>query len=294
MNLSINKLAAATLLSLAAFSAGTLSAAELKTQVFNPGEASLFPVTSTLITGDTEAVLIDAQFQRNDAQQVLQMIKDSGKELTTIYISHGDPDFYFGLDVITDAYPNAKVVSSASTRAHIDKTLQKKVAFWGPILAENAPQQTVVPEVLQGDTITIDDEQLKVVGLGGPDPKHTFVWIPTLKTVTGGVLLYENVHVWMADSQTADSRALWQQSLSEMRALKPTRIIPGHFIGKSREDSSTIDFTLNYVAAFAAAAEQANDSQQLVARMQQLYPNFKNVSDLELSAKVHKGEMQWP
>lgn len=42
----------------------------LKIKTFNPGAKRLFPVASTLVTGPTEAILIDAQFQRDDAQSV--------------------------------------------------------------------------------------------------------------------------------------------------------------------------------------------------------------------------------
>jgi len=207
MTLSLKKLAGAAAVAVtAALTAAAAGAADLKTQVFNPGEKSLFPVTSTLVTGPTEAVLIDAQFQRDDAQSVLKMIQDSGKDLKTIYISHGDPDFYFGLDVILDAYPNAKVVTSPETLKHIQATVERKISYWGPILKENAPGRTVMPELITGDSLTVDGEKLQIVGLDGHDPKHTYVWIPSLKTVTGGVVAYEGVHVWMADAQTADAR----------------------------------------------------------------------------------------
>ncbi len=215
-------------------------AAELETQVFNPGAKSLFPVSSTLVTGPTEAILIDAQFQRDDAQAVLKMIKASGKELTTIYISHGDPDFYFGLDVITAAYPNAQVVASPETLKHIKKTIKGKVSYWSPILGKNAPKETILPKLISDDTLEVDGEDLHIVGLDGPDPKHTFVWIPSLKTVTGGVAIYENVHVWMADAQDAESRDKWMGTLDSLLALEPETIIPGHYIGTSPMDKSAV------------------------------------------------------
>jgi len=272
----------------------TLQAAELQTQVFNPGAKSLFPVSSTLVTGPTEAVLIDAQFQRDDAQAVLDMIRKSGKELTTIYISHGDPDFYFGLDVITAAYPDAKVVASKETLKHINKTIEKKISYWSPILGENAPKQTVIPKLIEGDTLTVDGESLKVVGLNGPDPKHSYVWIPSLQTVTGGVMVYENVHVWMADSKTAVARDQWLGTLDRLLALDPKTIVPGNFIGDSPMDKSAVEFTRSYVQAFEDAAVKAADSVELTAAMKASYPDFSNESDLGLSAKVIKGEMQWP
>lgn len=285
-------IAGATILLSSALTA--VQAADLSMTVFNPGKKSLFPVTSTLITGPTEAVLIDAQFQRDDAQSVLKMIQKSGKNLKTIYISHGDPDFYFGLDVITAAYPNAQVVASAETLKHIKATVDKKVNYWGPILAENAPKKTIMPSLLKGDTLSVDGETLNVIGLDGNDPKHTYVWIPSIKTVTGGVLIYENVHVWMADSKTAASRDKWLNNLDQILALKPAKIVPGHFIGKSPMDASAVTFTQQYVRDFEDAAVTSKDAASLTKAMQKHYPAFSNKGDLELSAKVVKGEMQWP
>lgn len=293
MSLSIKTLVAGTVLALSS-TISAVQAADLELDLFNPGENSIFPVTSTLVTGPTEAVLIDAQFQKNDAQTVLKMIQDSGKELTTIYISHGDPDFYFGLDVITGAYPQAKVVASAETLKHIKATVEGKLGYWGPILAENAPEKTVMPTLLQGDTLTVDGEELKVIGLQGNDPKHTYVWIPSIRTVTGGVMVFENVHVWIADNQTSASRDKWLNNLDQMLSMQPEKIIPGHFVGNSAMNAEAVKFTQAYVRSFEDAAIAAQDAAALSKTMQERFPSFSNSGDLELSAKVIKGEMQWP
>ena len=85
------------------------AAADLSLDVYNPGEAAIFPVTSVLVSGAKDAILVDAQFGKGQAEQLVQKIRASGKNLTTIYISHGDPDYYFGLDTLTAAFPDAKV-----------------------------------------------------------------------------------------------------------------------------------------------------------------------------------------
>ncbi|WP_020405697.1 MBL fold metallo-hydrolase [Hahella ganghwensis] len=298
MTPSLKRFAAVTALALstaiASFSMTSASAADLKIDVYNPGKASLFPVSSTLVTGPTEAVLIDAQFQRNDAQAVLKMIKDSGKELKTIYISHGDPDFYFGLDVITDAYPQVEVLASPKTVAHIEDTVERKLSYWGPILGENAPLRTQIPKEVTEKTLTVDGKKLEIIGLQGKDPKHTFVWIPSLRTVAGGVVVYENVHVWMADNQTAKSRELWLNTLENLLALNPETIVPGHYLGESEMNRSAVSFTQSYIRIFEDEAIKAPNAAELTEKMTGHFPEFTNSGDLELGAKVIKGEMQWP
>ncbi|WP_085907916.1 MBL fold metallo-hydrolase [Kiloniella majae] len=266
----------------------------LKLQVFNPGEKSLFAVTSTLVTGKSEAVLIDAQFQKDDAQSVLAMIKQSGKKLTTIYISHSDPDFYFGLDVIKQAYPDARVIATPKTVEKIRASIDGKVAYWGPILKENAPDQVFVPDVITSDTIEVDGQKLIIQGLNGHDPVHTYLWIPSLKTVAGGVIVNENRHVWIADAQTRASRQNWFKTLDTIIDLNPKRVIPGHYVERAVQDLSSVRQTREYIVTFEKEASKAVDSKELIERMKQLYPDYTNFGSLEISAKVIKGEMTWP
>ncbi len=267
--------------------------ATLETTVFNPQEKSVFPVSSVLISGPTEAILVDAQFQRNDAQSLVELIKKSGKKLTTIYISHGDPDYYFGLDVITEAYPHAKVLASAKTQAYIKASMAPKKAYWGPILKENAPQKLVVPDVLKGDTLMVDGEKVKIVGLNGHDPKHTFVWIPSIKTMLGGVVVFSNMHVFLADTQTPESRQNWYKTLDVIEQLHPTTVIPGHMLGDKPMTIQSVNFTRKYIQDFEASAQSSINSNELIDKMKAIYPNIGGDAILGLSAKVIMGEMPW-
>lgn len=270
---------------------GAVSAADLAVMPFNPGANSIFAVTSTVIEGPTEVLLVDAQFEKDEAQELLKRVQATGKPLTTIYISAGDPDFYFGLDVIKAAYPDARVVATAETVAHITESFEGKVGFWGPILGENAPEKVIIPEVLEGSELSIDGTPIQIMG---PDAHRTFLWVPSEATVLGGVTLVENMHVWMADTQTPQSRELWLASLDAILALDPARVIAGHTIGASTETTEIVTFTRDYVNAFTAEAEKAANSDALIAAMSALYPDFAANDTLAISAKVLKGEMKWP
>jgi glyoxylase-like metal-dependent hydrolase (beta-lactamase superfamily II) len=294
-----------SLLSAAALSA-TLSLASLaahaaeplKLDVYNPGAKSMFPVSSELVTGQADAVLIDAQFQRNDAEALVQKIKATGKKLTTVYISHSDPDYYFGLDVIQAAFPDAKIVATPQTVAAIQASKDGKLAHWGPILKENAPKALVVPEPLAGDSIELEGRKIQVVGLDGPTPARTFAWIPSIKAVVGGVPVSANIHLWVADTQTPESRRDWIKTLGRIEALRPKTVVPGHFEpnadGSMPYSVASVKFTRSYLQAFETEAAKAKDSATLIAAMKKRYPKLQHASSLELSAKVIKGEMKWP
>lgn len=268
-------------------------AAPLKLEVFNPGEAAIFPVASVLVTGDKDAVLVDAQFSRGEAQKLVEKIRASGKQLTTVYISHSDPDFYFGLDVIHAAFPGAKIVATRHTVAGIEKKKDAKLAYWGPILKDNAPKSLIVPQVLKGDTITLEGQSLKIEGLQGPSPAETYVWIPSIKAVVGGVVLFNDLHVWTADSQTQQARKNWLATLAGIDALKPTTVVPGHFKPGAPLTPAAVSFTRDYLVSFEAETAKAANSAALIARMQQLYPTAGLAAALDTSAKVAKGEMKW-
>jgi glyoxylase-like metal-dependent hydrolase (beta-lactamase superfamily II) len=276
-----------------AASTAAASAAPLTLEVFNPGEAAIFPVASVLVKGKKDAVLIDAQFSRGEAKKLVQQIKASGKRLTTVYISHGDPDFYFGLDVIKAAFPEARIVATASTVAAMEKKAAAKVAYWGPILKDNAPQDIVMPQVQQGDTIKLEGQSLKIEGLDGATPDRSYVWIPSIKAVAGGVVLFKGLHVWTADTQTVESRQQWISTLDRIAALKPATVVPGHFAPGATLTPDSIAYTAGYLRQFETAIPQAADSAALSAAMKAAYPAAGLASALDISAKVAKGEMKW-
>ncbi|MCT8864620.1 MBL fold metallo-hydrolase [Shewanella xiamenensis] len=272
----------------------TAQAAPLQVSHFNPGENSIFAVSSSFISGEHEMMLVDAQFQKNDAQTLVDTIKASGKKLTLVYISHSDPDFYFGLDVIKQNFPEVEIVATQTTVDDIKASMEGKLAYWGPILKDNAPSQLVLPKVVTTNRFSIDGEQVLIEGLEDAHPKHTFLWVPSAKTITGGVEVFDNTHVWMADTQSVESRKAWLTHLEKMEALSPKEVIPGHYLGDARFDKRAIDFTRDYINAFEKAAKTAKDSADLIAKMLKLYPQIPLDAGLEISAKVIMGEMRWP
>ena len=285
-----------TLLALAAFGAITQAVAgdaPLKLDVYNPGSEALFPVSSVIVSGQHDAILVDAQFGKGQAEQVLQKLRDSGKQLTTIYISHGDPDYYFGLDTLTQAYPKAKVVASQATVTHIKQTMAAKLAYWGPQMGADKPAQLIVPDVLPGNTLTLEGQTLEVIGLDGPQPDRSFVWIPSIKAVVGGVVVAENLDVWMADTQSAQSHQDWLATLARIEQLAPQTVVPGHYLGQRSGGLDAVRFTADYIRAFDAETAKAANSAELIGAMKKRYPGLGEESSLELGAKVAKGEMKW-
>lgn len=271
---------------------GTVAAAELTLSQYNAGENAIFPTTSVLVSGEKESILFDAQFSIIDAQALVKQIKQSNKKLTMIYVSSGDPDYYFGLQPLIKAFPDAQVVASQAVVDHINHTKQAKLQYWGPILGDAAPTNLIVPAVLNATTLYLEGEKIEVKEI---NTHQAHLWIPSSKTVFGGVSITSGMHVWTADTQTKESRTEWTQSLERMKILQPATVIPGHYLGEMPQKMEAVQFTIDYLAKTEQALESATDkkSDHVIKMMTMHYPALKGVADLELSAKVITGEMQW-
>jgi len=69
------------------------------TQGLPPGKEDLAWVASTvtLIYGERDAVLVDTFLSVQHSQELADWLAESGKHLTTIYITHGHGDHFLGL-----------------------------------------------------------------------------------------------------------------------------------------------------------------------------------------------------
>ncbi|ABP60719.1 Vmh family MBL fold metallo-hydrolase [Enterobacter sp. 638] len=265
-------------------------AAPLTLDTYNPQEKGIFAVSSTLVSGPKEAVLFDAQFSVKDGEALVEKIRRSGKTLSKIVITSGDPDFYFGLQPLVKAFPNAKVVATQKVVDHIKETKDAKLAFWGPQMKDGAPTELIVPQVIASTTFMVDGEKIDIEQ---PDSYAAYVWIPSAKAILGGTGVSWGIHVWTADTQSKASRQQWQETLTEMAARKPARVIPGHYLGTPPAGSEAIDFTRTYLQQFEQALTAHKDSAAVIGTMKKQWPTLAEDSSLELSAKVNTGEMKW-
>jgi glyoxylase-like metal-dependent hydrolase (beta-lactamase superfamily II) len=265
----------------------------LSVKVYN-ADGNSFNVNSTLVYGQKDAIVIDAGFTRADALRIAANVLDSGKQLTTIYVSQADPDYYFGVEALKEVFPQADVVSTPAVLEKLTPKLAGKVAFWGPKMGANAPRKPVVPRALSSNTLTLEGQTIEILGTQGPLAHRPYAWIPSLKAIVGNIGVFGNMHVWTADTQTPALRAAWVAQLDEMAALKPAMVVPGHMKAGSTVDASAIGFTKDYLLTFEKNLAANKTSAALIGAMQQSYPQLTDgAMSLDIGAKVNTGEMKW-
>ncbi len=270
----------------------TIQGNNLKLEVFNASENS-FGVASVIVSGKTDAVLIDAQFTLEDAEKVAQQIKKSGRKLTTIYISHTDPDFYFGLEVFKKYFPEVTAYASPATVESIKATAQKKLDVWGERLGKAITSNIVLPQVLKGNSIDLEGQKLEIAGLE-EFPSKTFVWIPSIKAVVGGINVFGTTfNLWMADAQTPEARREWITVLDKIEALHPQIVIPAHADSQSPFDIAAVKHTKSYIQFYQEALKTNKTSESLIKAIKAKYPALTFDTALQIGAKVNTGEMKW-
>ena len=247
------------------------------------------------VYGATEAILIDGGFTLADGAVVVEAIKASGKRLTTIYVSQSDPDYYFSLGPIKAAFPDARVIAASTTISAINATVQKKLDIWGPQLKENGPQtlaDVVIPEAFDGDTLTVNGERIEIVNIDGIANRR-YLWMPSLGAIFGGVLIFSGVHVWTADTASAELRSAWIKALDSMAARQPAVVVAGHMVADAKTDASAIAYTRSYLLAFEEELAKVPNSADLTTAMIKRYPDAGMGIALQIGAKVATGEMKW-
>jgi len=261
-------------------------ASQLHLQVFtSPPEG--IAVNSTLVYGDKDAILIDVQFRLSDAHRLVAMILESKKNLTTVYVTHPHPDHYFGLVVIRQAFPNAKFVTLPRVVDGIKSSWEGRVKAWKPQYGDNIPSSPIIPDALDGNTLTLEGETLQIFGplQGDSAGDNSFVWIPSLKAVIGGDTLFSGAHFVFAP-MTAQQKKDWRGTIDQIAALKPEVVVPGHQIAGAPNDATVLAFMKKYMQDSDDAQASSKSADEFKAKMKNLYPNLGIDGLLNISAQA--------
>jgi glyoxylase-like metal-dependent hydrolase (beta-lactamase superfamily II) len=282
-----------TALNLPAGDKATSAAPSLHLQVFaspyhkieGSGDRTFSPVTSTLIYGDTDAVLVDAQFLREDVDALANMIAATGRKLTTIYITHGHADHYFGIDRLMDRFPGSRSIATKAVVDYLRAHSAAEFAQFSAMFGDELILPTTLPQPLEEPFITLEGERLCIIEVGQGDiPCSTILYVPLLGAVIAGDVAYNGIHQMLGLSGPKEWEK-WIESVDKIEALNPIIVVAGHKRPGTTDDAiPVLDNTRSYIRDFANAAAASSSTRDIVSAMQTKYPEHGNLATLLYSA----------
>ena len=248
------------------------------------------PISSTLISGKRDAVLVDAFITVEQAGALVDWVAASGKNLTTIYATHGHGDHFFGASTVLQRFPRARLVATPD----VVKTMRQQASpqslasFWNPRFPGQISDHLVLAEELTENVIDLEGHDLVVVPLGHTDTDNTTcLHVPSIGLVVAGDAAYNGVHLHLGESNP-HTRREWIAALDTIEALHPRAVIAGHKKPGNEDGPRIIEETQQYIRDFDRLAETTTTARELYDQMLELYPNRVNPGALWSSARAVK------
>ena len=236
--------------------------------------ASGYDVNSTMILGEKDMLVIDPQFSLSEAHKLAAEILESKKNLTTIYLTHPHPDHFFGIAVLKQAFPQAKILALPATANAIKTAWPARQKFWFATYGNNIPgPDPVLPEELTTGYLTFEGEQFPVTGPvpGSDGAGNSFVFIPALKAVVTGDIVFDHVYFGV---QKDKAREDWSKTIDQILALKPEVIVPGHEGPGAKHDASAIAFMKKYSADWDVNVAKSKNAAEMRENVLKQYPGL--------------------
>ena len=244
-----------------------------------PGITQAFfqATAATLIYGERDAVLVEAFMTVKQANALADWVATKGKNLTTIYITHGHGDHWFGVGTLLERYPGARVVATPDVvkvmRLHASPEFLK---IWNTAFPGQIPEKLVIADELKGNVIDLEGQELVAVELGHTDTDSTTcLHVPLIGLVVAGDAAYNDVHLYLAESN-AQKRQEWIVALDKIESLKPRAVVAGHKRPENEDNPKIVEETRQYIRDFDRLVEQTTTAQELYDKMLALYPNRVN------------------
>ena len=261
---------------------------------FAPGEHERPwpPISSTLIYGLRDAVVVDSFITEEQARAQADWVATKEKNLTTIYATHGHGDHFFGASVLLERFPKARFVAAPSAIQVMKEQIAPEYVakFWESRFPNQLPKRLVVAQELSSNVIELEREHLFVVPLRFTDTAGTTcLHVPALELIAAGDAAYNGVHPRLVESNQNQKRDEWLTALDKMESLKPRIVVAGHKNMKSDDDGPrVIRQTRQYILDFQELAGKTTAAKELYDRMLARYPEWLNRGALWSSATAVK------
>jgi glyoxylase-like metal-dependent hydrolase (beta-lactamase superfamily II) len=212
------------------------------------GEPKLFsPMASTLIYGSRDAVLTDPGMTADQARALGDWVAGKHRNLTDIFVTHGHGDHWFAAGLLAERF-GARVVASAGTIAQMHTNAATRSLLWDKVYT-GIPPTRVTAVTVANNRFTLEGHDLVIVEVGSTDSDDTSVLhVPDLRLVVAGDVIYNGVHMYLAQRVVVGDFGPWRDAIDKVEALNPWHIVAGHQ-NKRRDDDAerTIAETRQYL-----------------------------------------------
>jgi glyoxylase-like metal-dependent hydrolase (beta-lactamase superfamily II) len=240
------------------------------------GEALGFdPMTSTLIFGEYDAVLVDAMTTVAEAEALANWVALHNRNLETIYITHAHFDHFFGLSVLLDRFPMARAIATPKTLNAMQMSFTPTVERLARrLFPGQLATKFVAPEAYEQDTFTLEGHELRIIEQGHTDsPDTTSLHVPSIGLIVAGDVVYNQCRMYVGDT-TPESRKNWIAALDRLAALDPEIVVAGHKKPGAPDSPSAIQDTKRYLQDFDRLQKTTTSDQELFNQMTELYPHW--------------------
>jgi glyoxylase-like metal-dependent hydrolase (beta-lactamase superfamily II) len=233
------------------------------------------PMTSTLIFGEYDAVLVDAMTTVAEAEALADWIALHNRNLETIYITHAHFDHFYGLSILLDRFPGARAIATPSTVNAMQMSFTPAVERLARrLFPGQLATKFISAQPWEHDTFTLEGEELRIIEQGHTDsPDTTSLYVPSIGLIVAGDVVYNQCHMYVGDT-TPESRKNWVAALERLAALKATTVVAGHKKPGAPDSPSAIDDTKRYLLDFDRLQKTAASDEDLFKQMTELYGHW--------------------
>jgi glyoxylase-like metal-dependent hydrolase (beta-lactamase superfamily II) len=255
------------------------------TQLLPNGDRPVWsPLSTTMIQGQSDAVLVDPPFTREQAHAVSDWVRASNKNITHIFVTHGHGDHWFTAGMLADEF-DAQIVATAGTIEQMHRNVAMRDAVWDRLFPGQIPESKVTAVPAENNRIDLEGKQLNIVEVGHTDTDATSVLhAPDLDLVVAGDTVYNGVHLYLAESADG-GRDKWRSAIGIVESLNPRWIVAGHK-NKDLDDSAAraISQTRDYLNSADELLSQHTTALGFFNAMVERFPDRLNPGALWLGA----------
>jgi glyoxylase-like metal-dependent hydrolase (beta-lactamase superfamily II) len=242
------------------------------------------PLSTTLIHGRCDAVLVDPPFTREQARAVIKWVQASNRKLTHIFVTHGHGDHWFTAGMFVDEF-GAQIVATAGTIEQMHRNVAMREAVWDNLFPGQIPETIVTAVPAELNRIELEGKHLDIVEVGHTDTDATSVLhVPDLDLVVAGDTVYNGVHLYLAESADG-GRDKWRSAIDIVENLEPRWIVAGHK-NKDLDDNAAraISQTRDYLDSADELLSQHTTALGFFNAMVERFPDRVNPGALWLGA----------